>query len=468
MKKTVLIFALCGMACGLVSAQKLTVKNIFGADRDIFGDYDLLNQNREKEIDNSLLGQYYASKTGNVLEDTDVSRVFSIGDRIQADYKSSMLNGRLRLDMLYKSDDSESPKFIMAPTGFVHYAPVPYIGFAAGNNFYKYFAIPSAYLAAADDTTKYGRMLTDSIGIEDYRTYGDFGLYTTSFLGGITSDWAWGKKGKYYIKLAAGGAYYNSSNYALDMGINAGINKMFDVGFTAHDVTSSTPKYGAFAGLNCVPNLIFNIGFYYNFTSSEYLPEACVTRSDGTEDDNDIYKFKKQTAKYALGVSTGYNFKRIGLGIYGDLISGLTDEYLGEIKYYDTKYDSLFYTKDATIVRGVTCVKYKYNFKKKILKAKRTDGYSEGAIPLYAQFRVSYDASRDINASFNFKLRTMIHDSSQSWLTFFPNASINLPGNAGKISTGVRFDMNLTRYNGLSGISVPLTYTYTFKKDFRD
>ena len=103
MKKTVLIFALCGMACGLVSAQKLTVKNIFGADRDIFDDYDLLNQNREKEIDNSLLGQYYASKTGNVLEDTDVSRVFSIGDRIQADYKSSMLNGRLRLDMLYKA-----------------------------------------------------------------------------------------------------------------------------------------------------------------------------------------------------------------------------------------------------------------------------------------------------------------------------------------------------------------------------
>ena len=43
------------------------------------------------------------------------------------------------------------------------------------------------------------------------------------------------------------------------MGINAGINKMFDVGFTAHDVTSNTPKYGIFAGLKCVPNLIFNI-----------------------------------------------------------------------------------------------------------------------------------------------------------------------------------------------------------------
>ena len=88
MKKAILFFALCGMVSGFGFAQKLTVKNIFGADKDIFGDYDLLNQNREKKIDNSQLGQYYASKTGNVLEATDVSRIFSIGDRIQADYKS--------------------------------------------------------------------------------------------------------------------------------------------------------------------------------------------------------------------------------------------------------------------------------------------------------------------------------------------------------------------------------------------
>jgi len=51
-------------------------------------------------------------------------------------------------------------------------------------------------------------------------------------------------------------------------------------------------------------------------------------------------------------------------------------------------------------------------------------------------------------------------------ITIYPRAEIELPGSAGQINTGLVLDMNLTRYQGLSEISIPLSYTYKFKKKF--
>ncbi len=438
---------------GAAFAQKLTIKNIFGADKDeLFGDYDLFTQTKETDYNG----------------DTKSEDVFLLGDRLQADYKSKILSGRLRLDMLYKNADEDTADFVMAPSGFIHFTPIKQLGFAAGNNFFSHFAIPSCYLAAADETTKYGRLLTDSLGHEEYWTTGNAAIYGTAFASGITSEWGGGKHDPYYARAAAGSTLYTDfdgeTEYAIDAGINIGIPSSFDFGATAHDLTHDDRKLGVFAGLTAVPNLILNAGFYYNFTASDYLPEARVTRKD---DDGNYYdKFKKQKTKYALGISGGYTFKDAGFGIFADVISGLTNEYIDEIEWCDNDGNTVE-TKTTTIVRGSTIVKYKQD-KNGVYKAKRTDEFSHSAIPLYSQLRLTYDVAEDLNVALNVKLRTMINDGSQTWLTLYPHATFALPDAFGDIKAGLRFDMNLTRYDeGFSGFSIPVTYTYKFKKDFR-
>lgn len=437
MKKTI-VFLLLILAVNSVFAQKLTVKNIFGANLDEFGDYDLFSHAAETDIG------------GNEV----LQNIFSIGDRFQTDYNSKLIDARLRLDLLYANADDDTPNLLFAPSGFVKISPFKQLSFIAGTNFYKEFAIHSAYLAAADDTTKYGRLLTDSLGYEAYLYSGNAGMFLNGFCGGISSDWTFGTADDIYLKLAAGATMYAESSsfgYAIDAGINGGIENLFDAGFTAHNINSDERKFAFFAGLNSVPNLILNAGFYYNFTLSDYLPEARVERSN-------VDEFKKQKTKYALGFTGGYDFVGTGLGLYADIITGLNDEYIGEIKYYTG--DVLTSSVVSTIKRGSTIVKYKNG------NAKRTDGFTEGAVPFYSQLRLDYDATDYLKLAFNIKLRTMMGDSSQTWLTFYPRTTFDLPSKLGSITAGLRLDMNFTRYEGISGISIPLSYTYKFKKKF--
>ena len=437
------ILSVCILFCVLtvfLQAQKLTIKNTVGADYDELGDYDLYS---------------FAQET-NESGQTVVSNNFAFGDRFQLDFASQYVDARFRLEFLYKTASDSVPNFLVVPTGFVQFKPIKQLSFVVGNDFFKTFAISSAYLAAADDVTKYGRLLTDSLGHESYYSSGDFGILDKGFAGGLATNWTWGEKDKIYLKAAAGSTmytdFYGTFDYALDAGINAGVSKVFDAGFTAHDFTSSARKFGAFAGLKSIPDLTLNTSFYYNFTLSDYLAEARVNRSEGDE-------FKKQKTLYAIGFTGGYYFRKAKFGVYGDVISGLNDEYIDDIKYYDGS-DNLIKTETTIIKRGSTIVKYKNG------NAKRTDEYTSGAIPFYTQLRLTYDVSDFLNLSFNCKLRTMIYDASQSWLTFYPRLTIELPAKAGEITAGFRFDMNLTRYNGLSGFSVPISYTYKFKKDF--
>ncbi len=509
-----------------LAAQKLTIRNIFGADQDALGNYDLFTTQRQTDIN----------------EDLSTSNIFALGDQLQADYKSSLITGRLRLEAAFQTGSTESngddantglaartsytddaiPNFVFAPSGFVHFTPIPQIGLLAGTSFFKHLAIPSAYLAAQDDTTKYGRLLTDSLGHEEYFGNDSAAFYFTGFAGGITSDWHFGKRqsakqgagnpqfnnaGKdeneqdnsastgnfwsnnlLYLKTAFGitfapvsdsgdsdgsgtgsnsGSSGNSTDtdsfeYALDAGINLGVEDLFDLGFTAHDLSHDTRKFAAFAGLTSIQNAVLNLGFYYNFTGSDFLPESRVTRSDD-ETGLDIYKYKKQKTKYALGATGGYYFGSIGLGVYADIISGLNDEYIGQIEYNNN--DGTVTTETATISRGSTIVKYKQK-SNGTWKAKRTDEFTEGAVPFYSQLRLTYNATPELDFAFNFKVRTMLGDSDSTCLTLYPRTSYSLPNDLGSLSAGIRLDMNLARYQGISAFSVPFTYTYKFKKKF--
>ena len=447
MKRILVTTALALLAASAFAAKsKLTVKNTLGADLDEVGDYDLYTRTQTEDI------------SGSTATDT----AFALGEQFQVDYESKRLKGRFRLEALYTNADQAESKLLVAPAGYVHYEPLPQLGLAAGNNFFKYFAIPSAYLAASDDTTKYGRLLTDSLGADHYFGNSSVSLYSNGFAGGVTSSWTFGYSSTGYAKLAAGATVYpngSDTEKAVDFGINAGMLGLFDLGFTAHNLTEDDRKFGVFAGLTAHADAVLNLGFYYNFTDSDYLPEARVTRSD---DDTglDVYKYKKQSAKYALGASGGYNFRRIGLGLYADVITALTNEYIGEIKYYDAN-GNLIKTEIGTIVRGGTIVKYKNG------KAKRTDEYPHDGIPFYSQLRLSYQLADGLEAACNVKLRTLLHADDSAWLTVYPRFVFDLPQIAGKIAAGVRMDMNSARADGISSLSFPLSYTYKFKKKFK-
>ena len=448
--KRFLIFSFLGFLTGTAFADKLTIKNTVGANSDDVGEYDLFTNQKETDI------------SGKTTE----TSTFAFGDRFQIDLESDTLNGRFRLETLFHNTsttydgekvDSEDavPNLIFVPSGFLHFSPVQQFGLIVGNNFYKYFAIKSAYLSASDDTTKYGRLLTDSLGEDRYFSSGNIGIYSNGFAGGLTSNWNFGSDDQIYIKMAGGATMYPDEDEfekAVDFGLNAGLTNLFDIGFTAHDITEDDRKFGAFAGYTGNENLILNAGFYYNFTDSDYLPEECVTRSDE-------YEFKKQSTKYALGFSGGYNFSEKGFGIFGDVISGLTNEYIGKIKYYDSD-GNLIDTKITTIVRGATIVKYKNG------KAKRTDGFTHEGIPLFVSLRLNYRFSDSIEGDFNFKVRTLMNADDTTWITLYPKIKIDLPQKKGTINAGLRFDMNAARYDGLSGFSIPLSYTYKFKKKF--
>ena len=417
-------------------AQKITIKNTLGGDADEFGDGDFFAHTKETDISGE-------TKTANN---------FFAGDQLQADFESDILTARARLELLYTNSGDASAKFTLFPSGFAHFEPISQFGIVFGNGYGKRFAARSAFLAAADDTTKTGRLLTDTLGREEYFGGENFCVKANGFSAGATSNWTFGEFDEFFVKAAAGATIYPDSSdteAAADFGVNAGIEDGFDFAFTAHNVNSAERKFGAFLGLTSIQNLILNAHFYYNFTDSDFLTESRVERSGADE-------FKKQKTKYALGASGGYKFSS-GFGIYADLISGLTNEYIGDIKYYDSD-GNLIETKTATIVRGQTIVKYKNG------KAKRTDEFVHGGVPFYSQIRVAYDVSDEVLAEMSFKIRALLRDADSTWFTIYPRASVNLPQKIGTVKAGIRLDFNTARYHGLSSVSVPISYTYKTKK----
>ena len=259
--KKVWLSALAGivLASG-VSAQSITLTNIFGGDADNLYSNDFITL--EKDDDGNLT-------KGNV----------NVADRLQLDFKGDKILGRVRLEaktgtvngkLATNFDTKDSDIRIR---GFVGFNPWEFLTIAGGNSFFTKYSLSAAYLAASDDQESHGNLLdTNGAGVI-------FNIAGLKIAGGVAAE----------------------SRLNLNLAASYDIKDVVSLGFTFQDVTTEAFSFAGYAGLNAVEDLILNVGYIYNHEGG-YLASA----------------------EQAVQVSAGYTFKDIGLTLLGDLQLGLT------------------------------------------------------------------------------------------------------------------------------------------------
>ena len=259
--KKVWLSALAGivLASG-VSAQSITLTNIFGGDADNLYSKDFITL--EKDEDGNLT-------KGNV----------NVADRLQLDFKGDKILGRVRLEaktgtvngkLATNFDTKDSDIRIR---GFVGFNPWEFLTIAGGNSFFTKYSLSAAYLAASDDQESHGNLLdTNGAGVI-------FNIAGLKIAGGVAAE----------------------SRLNLNLAASYDIKDVVSLGFTFQDVTTEAFSFAGYAGLNAVEDLILNVGYIYNHEGG-YLASA----------------------EQAVQVSAGYTFKDIGLTLLGDLQLGLT------------------------------------------------------------------------------------------------------------------------------------------------
>ena len=259
--KKVWLSALAGivLASG-VSAQSITLTNIFGGNADNLYSSDFITL--EKDEDGNL-------NKGNI----------NVADRLQLDFKGDKILGRVRLEAktgtvngkLATNFDTKDSDIRLR--GFVGFNPWEFLTIAGGNSFFTKYSLSAAYLAASDDQESHGNLLdTNGAGV------------IFNFAG---------------LKIAGGVAAESRLN--LNLAASYDIKDVVSLGFTFQDVTTEAFSFAGYAGLNAVEDLILNVGYIYNHEAN------CLT-----------------SAEQAVQVSAGYTFKDIGLTLLGDLQLGLT------------------------------------------------------------------------------------------------------------------------------------------------
>ena len=259
--KKVWLSALAGivLASG-VSAQSITLTNIFGGNADNLYSSDFITL--EKDEDGNL-------NKGNI----------NVADRLQLDFKGDKILGRVRLEAktgtvngkLATNFDTKDSDIRLR--GFVGFNPWEFLTIAGGNSFFTKYSLSAAYLAASDDQESHGNLLdTNGAGVI-------FNIAGLKIAGGVAAE------SRLNLNLAA----------AYD------IKDVVSLGFTFQDVTTEAFSFAGYAGLSAVENLILNVGYIYNHEGG-YLASA----------------------EQAVQVSAGYTFKDIGLTLLGDLQLGLT------------------------------------------------------------------------------------------------------------------------------------------------
>ena len=243
-----------------VSAQSITLTNIFGGNADNLYSSDFITL--EKDEDGKL-------NKGNV----------NVADRLQLDFKGDKILGRVRLEaktgtvngkLATNFDTKDSDIRIR---GFIGFNPWEFLTIAGGNSFFTKYSLSAAYLAASDDQESHGNLLdTNGAGVI-------FNIAGLKIAGGVAAE------SRLNLNLAA----------AYD------IKDVVSLGFTFQDVTTEAFSFAGYAGLNAVENLILNVGYIYNHEGG-YLASA----------------------EQAVQFSAGYTFKDIGLTLLGDLQLGLT------------------------------------------------------------------------------------------------------------------------------------------------
>ena len=223
--KKVWLSALAGivLASG-VSAQSITLTNIFGGDADNLYSDDFI---KLKKDDDGKLNK------ANV----------NVADRLQLDFKGDKILGRVRLEG--KTGTVNGKNSELRVRGFVGFNPWEFLTIAGGNSFFTKYSLSAAYLAASDDQESHGNLL-DSNGAGVI-----FNIAGLKIAGGVAAE------SRLNLNLAA----------AYD------IKDVVSLGFTFQDVTTEAFSFAGYAGLSAVENLILNVGYIYNHEGG-YLASA--------------------------------------------------------------------------------------------------------------------------------------------------------------------------------------------------
>lgn len=309
MKKTLIGGAVLLLAASLASAD-ISLSSTFGGNEDSIWGNDFMSWSRKDDD---------PATTDRDESDEFESSVANVSERLQLDYSSEKIDGRLRLE--FNANNNINGK--NAPVrlrGFARFTPVEQIQFAAGNDFFTKYGVSAAYLAAADDTYSSGKMAESGLA---------FTAKFNTFK--FVANWAGDSQADSLDKLG------------LNFGADFVIPDSVKIGMTLKNITSDDRTFGIFAGLGSVENLVLNAGYIYNA--------------------NDIFP-----AKHALQVSAGYTFKDAGIKVSADVISALTNEYVknGETEEYknsdgDKVYP--FYTRVAASYSATENLKVKGDVK---------------------------------------------------------------------------------------------------------
>lgn len=230
--KKVWLSALAGivLASG-VSAQSITLTNIFGGDDDNLYSDDFIQLTKDKD--------------GN-LNKVNVN----VADRLQLDFKGDKILGRVRLEGKTNTTDG---KFSSASDGgadlrirgFIGFNPWEFLTIAGGNSFFSKYSLSAAYLAASDDQESHGNLLdTNGAGVI-------FNIAGLKIAGGVAAE----------------------SRLNLNFAASYDIKDVVSLGFTFQDVTTEAFSFAGYAGLNAVEDLILNVGYIYNHEKG-YLVSA--------------------------------------------------------------------------------------------------------------------------------------------------------------------------------------------------
>lgn len=309
MKKTLIGGAALLLAVSLASAD-ISLSSTFGGNEDNIWGNDFMSWSRKDDD---------PATTDRDESDEFESSVANVSERLQLDYSSEKIDGRLRLE--FNANNNINGK--NAPVrlrGFARFTPVEQIQFAAGNDFFTKYGVSAAYFAAADDTYSSGKMAESGLA------------FTAKF-----------NTFKFVANWAGNSQADNLDKLGLNFGADFVIPDTVKIGTTLKNITSDDRTFGIFAGLGSVENLVLNAGYIYNA--------------------NDIFP-----AKHALQASAAYTFKDAGINVAADVVSVLTNEFVkdGEKEEYknsdgDKVYP--FYTRVAASYSATENLKVKGDVK---------------------------------------------------------------------------------------------------------
>lgn len=309
MKKTLIGGAALLLAVSLASAD-ISLSSTFGGNEDNIWGNDFMSWSRKDDD---------PATTDRDESDEFESSVANVSERLQLDYSSEKIDGRLRLE--FNANNNINGK--NAPVrlrGFARFTPVEQIQFAAGNDFFTKYGVSAAYLAAADDTYSSGKMAESGLA------------FTAKF-----------NTFKFVANWAGDSQVDNLDKLGLNFGADFVIPDTVKIGTTFKNITSDGRTFGIFAGLGSVENLVLNAGYIYNA--------------------NDVFP-----AKHALQASAAYTFKDSGINVAADVVSVLTNEFVkdGETEEYknsdgDKVYP--FYTRVAASYSATENLKVKGDVK---------------------------------------------------------------------------------------------------------